>query len=473
MPLPAHSAISSKRPRVGVLGATLGTGNLGVEALGMSMVYGLSKALPDSKIVYQSWDLGQRVIISVGEQSIECDPIAVRRKGSLRHRDGTSQIKKLGRIRRWLSACSISRLPTFSNTLNQLLSCDAILDVSAGDSFADIYGQEVFEYQSQIKLLCLELGLPLVLMPQTYGPFYSNRSAQIAGNILSRCAMVCTREADGINEIKQLCGARTPQRLIRVPDMAFLLEPRKTTLPESFRRAKADGATCIALNISGLLYSSSRSFGLQVDYRQLAQRLLQWALTVPNSHILLVPHVVARSALPQTKNTQIVSDDTNDISACEHLASELSGSVRKKVDILSEANDPSLAKYAMSHCDFFVGARMHAFIGAISQGVPGALLAYSKKADGLASLLGISDSIVDPRNASIDDCLKEIDALYHQRQATQQRLQQRVPLAQSELNRFFCDDLAPLILAEATAISTPHFQSPPPNSMPRKTKVST
>lgn len=475
MPLPSKKidSKSTRPPRVCVLGATLGTGNLGVDALGMSMVQGLHEALPDIEVVYQSWDLRRRVTISLGEESVECDPIAIRRKGSLRHRDGLKQIKKLGRFRRWLSARAGSSLPTFSNTLKQLLRCDVILDVSAGDSFADIYGQEVFDYQSQIKLLCLDLGLPLVLMPQTYGPYDSETSAEIAGEIMSRCAMVCTREASGIDEIKKLCGNHSAPQVVRVPDMAFILEPRETNLPENFLRAQSSGATCLALNISGLLYSSRRSFGLQVDYRKLAKALLDWALAIPNSHVLLVPHVVAPTGSPKVKGSRIASSDSNDIAACEHLLAELADPFKQRVDILSEADDPALAKFAISQCEFFVGARMHAFIGAISQAVPGALLAYSKKADGLASLLGISDSIVDPRDASIEDCIQNVDSLYQQRVNTQQLLHDRVPLAKEELRRFFRDELVPLILGDLATVPAPHIQQNTTRSNPRQTKVST
>ncbi len=448
-----------RRPRVGVLGATFGTGNLGVDALGLSMVQGLVTAIPEVEILYQSWDISRPVTIRIGKNSVECEPLAIRRKGTLRHRDGLLQIRRMAKLRRWLAARSIPQLPTFSNTLKQLLNCDAILDASAGDSFATIYGQEVFWYQTQIKILCLELGIPLILMPQTYGPFHDEQSSEIAAAILSRSAMVCSREAEGLQEVKKLCGDRPPQRLVRVPDMAFLLEPRKTQLPARFLQARDNNAACIALNISGLLYFSKDSFGLRTDYRQLASQLLKWALSVPNSHVLLVPHVITSTDFSGTKKPRHPSSGTTDTAACHKLISELDETASARVDVLSPPEDPAQAKYAMSLCNFFVGARMHAFIGAVSQYVPGALLAYSKKAEGLASLLGIGDSVVDMRSTSIADCINEVNTLYQHRQATQSHLQERVPLAQAELVRFFKEDIAPIVLGGTRPLPTHHFQT--------------
>ncbi len=472
----AELSSESLRPRVGVLGATLGTGNLGVDALGMSMVQGLVTAIPHVEIVYQTWDLRIPVTIPLGESTLQCEPLAIRRKGSLRRRDGLPQMRRLAKARRLVSGRSRTWLPTFSHPLRQLLSCDTIVDVSAGDSFATIYGKDVFWYQTQIKLLCLELGLPLVLMPQTYGPFADSESEQVAAHILSRAKLVCSREAEGLREVEALCGERPPQQLVRVPDMAFLLEPRETALPPKFLQAKSQMQPCIALNISGLLYYARRSFGLSVNYQELVQKMLQWALSIPHSHILLVPHVVAPTFYSAANNSttkvpSVASSDRTDTTACSAIAAGLDASAAARVEVLSDPQDPAQAKYAMGLCDFFIGARMHAFIGAVSQGVPGALLAYSKKADGLARLLGISDSVIDLRSASIEDCVAELDAQYQRKHATKEHLESRIPQAKDELRRFFSEAIAPLVLGEAPTSTNRQFQHHNVNAEPAKKEV--
>lgn len=443
------SASRTNRPRVGLLGATLGTGNLGVDALGMSIVQGLAAAIPNIEILYQSWDLRLPIHIPAGKSTIECEPMAIRRKNSFRHQDGIQQIRRLASLQKILPSSTISKLTLVSRTLRQLLSCDAILDVSAGDSFANIYGDDVFAYQTEVKRLCLDLGIPLVLMPQTYGPFFDDESRGMAADIISRSALVCSREEQGLADVRTLCGERKPQRFARVPDMAFILEPEETPLPPDFQKALERKSPCIALNISGLLYFTQQSFKLADSYRGFCTELLRWALSVPDGYVLLVPHVVAPTFFSQAKKPGVTTQDKTDTSACKDLINSVDERYHSRIGVLPNSNNPAKAKYALKQCDYFVGARMHAFIGASSMCVPGSLLAYSKKAEGLANLLGIGDSVIDLRSDKIEQWIRNIDVQYQRRERTRNHLEARVPKAKEEIHRFFREEIAPLVLGKS------------------------
>lgn len=49
--------------------------------------------------------------------------------------------------------------------------CDMVLDISAGDSFADIYGARRFSYNILSKLVVYFARKPMIHSPQTIGPF--------------------------------------------------------------------------------------------------------------------------------------------------------------------------------------------------------------------------------------------------------------------------------------------------------------
>jgi polysaccharide pyruvyl transferase WcaK-like protein len=433
---------ASHAPRIGILGATLGTGNLGVDALGISMVQGVLNSIPNAQILFQCWDRRHPVEIPLAEQVHRCEGIVFRQHESWRHHDSIARMRKLIAIAR--RAKFLEGLCGISKTLRQLKTCDAVLDISAGDSFADIYGNDVFDYQSRIKYLCLEAGVPLVLMPQTYGPFQSSQTARTAGDILTRAAMVCTREADGEAEVRQLCGAAGTPPLLGVPDLAFGLLPTTTELPPGFDPDPA--APIIGLNVSGLLYFGRRKLRLNVDFADLVGQLIQWALAVPNSRVLLVPHVLQ----PTSGQAQGASPtkDCDDLAACTVARDQVPAAARNRVSVLTSASDAARAKYAIGRCDFFVGARMHSFIAAASQAVPGALLAYSKKAAGLTQLVGIGDSVVDLRTLDATDCVGAVDKLFTHREALRSRLEARLPDVKRKVDRFFFEHLAPLILGK-------------------------
>ena len=47
----------------------------------------------------------------------------------------------------------------------------AVLDISGGDSFTDLYGAKRFQAMTLTKRMALDAGVPLILLPQKLGPF--------------------------------------------------------------------------------------------------------------------------------------------------------------------------------------------------------------------------------------------------------------------------------------------------------------
>ncbi|MEO0530271.1 MAG: polysaccharide pyruvyl transferase family protein [Planctomycetota bacterium] len=433
--------------RVALLGAALGTGNLGVDALGAATVQGLGLLPGETEVFYQSWT-DDPVEVRLADRVERCQPLVVRRRSALLQHDSVSRLRQVAAMRQKGGNPLAGLLGGLSKTWKALQSCDAVLDLSAGDSFAEVYGEEVFWYQSQVKLMCLDMGLPLVLMPQTLGPFNSDEARSVAAEILSHSAIVGTREAACRDEIHQLCPEIDPERVVLSPDVAFLLAPAPLPLPDAAEEHLAgDNGPLIAVNVSGLLYFGNRDFGLRADQAEVAIRLVRWALAKPNTRVLLVPHVVPA---PGAQVGGAPTSDRTDNAACHDLLGRLTDQERGRVDFLEGVESPATAKHAMARCHFFVGARMHAYIGASSQATPGALLAYSKKATGTTSTLGIDDAVVDLRELDADAVIAEVDRRYDNRDATAARLREIVPEARQRIARFFTDDLARLLDASRT-----------------------
>src|SRR6056297_2896419 len=63
---------------------------------------------------------------------------------------------------------------------------DAVLDISGGDSFTDIYGRKRFQAMALTKRMALDAGVPLILLPQKLGPFRDPVLAAEAVDILRR-----------------------------------------------------------------------------------------------------------------------------------------------------------------------------------------------------------------------------------------------------------------------------------------------
>lgn len=238
---------------------------------------------------------------------------------------------------------------------------DCILDIGAGDSFADIYGLKRFLYLWVTKELAYLRGTPLLLSPQTIGPFTRQPFRALAAHAMRRARAVVARDPASFAAI----GDISPRaRAVQAVDVAFLL-PFEAPSP------KKPGILDIGINVSGLLfnggYSSGNDFGLEVDYAQLTRDLIAELVGRPGVRVHLISHV---------NSDRIPKDD--DRRVADLLAEAFPGAIR-----VPDFASPSEAKSYIAGLDFLVAGRMHACIAAYSAGVPVVPIAYSRKFSGL------------------------------------------------------------------------------------------
>ena len=272
---------------------------------------------------------------------------------------------------------------------------DAVIDVGAGDSFADIYGGARLRRMFLMKALVHAAGVPLVMAPQTIGPFTRPLSRRLARLALDRAAIVATRDAPSTAAAREL-GVR--REVIEASDLALLL-------PYDPPPPRAPGPPRVGINASGLLmgggYTGRNEFGLGLDYPALVRDLAR-GFREAGAEVHLVPHVIVASG-------RLSRED--DARACAALAAELPGSV-----LAPSFASPSEAKTYIAGLDFFMGARMHACIAALSAGVPVVPMAYSRKFAGLFGSLGYGHT-VDCRTESAAAILAKARAAFEAREA--------------------------------------------------------
>jgi polysaccharide pyruvyl transferase WcaK-like protein len=247
---------------------------------------------------------------------------------------------------------------------------DLVIDIGAGDSFSDIYGSRRLTRMFILKFLTHLSRSPLVMAPQTIGPFTRRLSRNLARLTMQLSAVVSTRDHISAAAARELgfTGA-----LIEASDVALRLpyDPPVARDPE--------GPIRIGFNVSGLLmnkgYSGRDEFGLQTDYPALVRDLIQRFLARPaNCEVHLVPHVIVQGG------SMAIEDDYR---ASQALQAEFPA-----LRLAPAFSSPSAAKSCIAGFDFFIGARMHACIAALSSGVAVVPMAYSRKFTGLFGGLG-------------------------------------------------------------------------------------
>ncbi len=171
----------------------------------------------------------------------------------------------------------------------------------------------------------------------------------------------------------------------------------------------ADARPLVGLNVSGLLqmggYSKDNMFGLAVDYPTLIDELIAYFTKEANAHLVLVTHV-----------TGAPGGHESDATACEALFAKHKASCQGRLHLADPSYNHREIKYLIGKCDFFLGARLHACIAALSQGVPAVGMAYSRKFVGVFESLQCPELVVDLRANSNQAALSLVKDLYRDRE---------------------------------------------------------
>lgn len=339
--------------RIGLAWHAFGWPNLGVDALSRSNLALLRDACAQAGLTPQFVLLGKPGTDSPADADVEQAPYL-----------------RIGHLLTGRAGAHFAALRT----------CDLVVDICAGDGFTDIYGAFQLALHSMTKVAAIRSGRPLVLAPQTIGPFRYGWSRALAKWIISRSRLVFTRDSISSEALSEL-GAKIEAR--EVIDVAFHLPFTQTHHDDDVVR--------VGINVSGLLHYHSERFQLTIDHKALLEGFTERMLARPNTEVWFVSHV-----LHQEPSTEY-DDAAVAVFAERYPTAQVAPKFRNSVE----------AKSFISGLDFFTGGRMHACIGAFSSGVPVVPIAYSRKFNGLFETLGYSNYI-DGRAVDTETALEQL-----------------------------------------------------------------
>lgn len=354
-----------KKKNIGIVWANPYSRNLGVAALAYSSMHILKKIYKRNYIDVKIIFIGSS---KTGEDSIVID----KEKYTFYNFWGVNFLK----IKSWIKILIYpKRYPFF-----KLCKLDYVFDVSEGDSFTDIYGNERFTIQLNSKKFFSMMRFKQILLPQTIGPFTNGENERKAFAIMNKMRKVFSRDQLSYNYTQRFLSEKLISKSI---DLAFSLPYTKKEF--------SNGKINVGINISALLwnggYTENNQFGLSVDYRILMKSILNYFKMQNNVLIHLVSHVLSEDFPIE-----------NDYIVCRELCEENN----KDAILAPNFPNPIAAKSYISGMDFFIGARMHSCIAAFSSNVPVFPLAYSRKFNGLfkdtLQYAEIGDMVLDTHN---------------------------------------------------------------------------
>ena len=370
--------------QIAIFGAAQDTGNLGVTALSQSIVMGLWRRGLRNAVVFDHGQGSRAQARDIGGEQV-----AFRAQGAI----GGLRLYRPENLTRAVAENRIGL--TFNPIVRTVRKAAAVLDISGGDSFSDIYGKRRFVAVTQPKHLALDAGTPLILMPQTYGPFEDKERREEASDIVRRSRLAFARDERSFRVLIELLGPKfDPARHMCGVDVAFALpisEPAPAARDAFLAWKQQQKGRIAGFNVSGLLFNqpadAMRQFSLKTDFQSLALAFARRLLRETEAGLLLMPHVLDRPG----------SHESDEV-AVRAVRDELVAEFGPRIFVPEVADCATQAKWFISRCDWFTGARMHATIAALSSGVPALALAYSGKMHGVFETCGQGHSVVDLRS---------------------------------------------------------------------------
>jgi len=407
-----------------VMGTPVSSGNRGVLALGASLVELCSEATHGGEVVLLlSHGDSEPVPFRVGGKQKLIPVVPARMSPRSRLRDHFFWILAMSILYRLLPLPGV-RKAIARNTpwVKALTGVDVVGDVRGGDSFSDIYGLGSSVMGFLMAWTAVLVKGTMVQFPQTYGPYKSPVARRLASYLLKRSSVIIARDQESQAVAQELAG---PGRdVLLSPDVAFALDPVR---PEG---AEPVPPGAIGLNVNGLMYNGGYSrrnmFGLKLDYAAFLPELISALLAEAPGELWLVPHTYAPRG-----------DVESDNEASEKIRDSLPPELRSRVRLISAEYDQHEIKWIIGQFDFFVGSRMHACIAALSQGVPCAGVAYSRKFAGVFESVGMGAWVVDARSRDRSESIAQVVALYRQRNGVRKDLAARAAEARQKLGEVF------------------------------------
>lgn len=425
-------------PVIGIMGASLGTGNRGVSALGAALVKTAGEGLPDARPVML---IGERnadsFAVNVSGRRMVVPVVNYRMSPRASPSDHLLIIGLLASLYRLLPFRPLReaikrRCPWIRTVAGAAL----VGDIRGGDSFSDIYGLRGFLLASLPVMTVIWVRGEIVLFPQTFGPYRHFLARAVARHILRHAPVILSRDRESMETVRSLIGPT--DRLRFCPDVAFALDPTEPDPKGIEPPLPAPRSGClVGINVNGLMYNGGYTrrnmFGLKLDYRTFLCRLTERLLEDESTRILLVPHTFAEPG-----------DVESDPQACREVLATIPEALRGRVHLVTQWYDQHEIKGVIGKCDFFIGSRMHSCIAALSQGIPAVGVAYSKKFKGVFDSVGAADWVVDGRESDVTSAVQSILDALGRREEMRSLLAARLDIARQQLRDSFAHLLHPL-----------------------------
>ena len=263
----------------------------------------------------------------------------------------------------------------------------------------------------------LDMGKRIVLWGASVGPFEAAPGliSKVTDH-LSRMSFIGARDSLSRDYLVSTLSVTCPVYL--VADPAFTLLEEEVDIESFWPRPASRGV--LGLNLNPYIQPKGGAKGPGLSLIDEAASFAERFIESTDMCILLIPHATPWHGRP----------NDNDLFPLEGLRKRLSR-YKDRVTMMPATLNAPQTKYVISRCRFYVGARTHSAIAALSSGVPCLTLAYSAKAAGInLDIFGHTDWMIEKQDISADSLLLSLRSLIDAEAHVKTVLKERIPVIQ-------------------------------------------
>ena len=323
-----------------------------------------------------------------------------------------------------------------------LAESTALVDL-AGVAFID--GREKFLPFNTLTLLpAWFLGTPIVKMPQATGPYANGTNRALASWMLPMCRMVWargarTREHLEDSGFKGLTFAQADDIAFNHRDAYSLTRDGGPALDARFAALEVlrpgEGGGIIGICPSSVVAVQSRKSG--GNYEQVLSVLVSELLNAGHA-VVLFPNATRAAAGDAERN--------NDIPVIRRVRDAV-GAHERLLAFDLDMNTAQI-KRVIRGMDAVLVSRFHAMVGALSLGVPAAVLGWSHKYAEVMARFGLEANVMDYKAMSATDLRASVQRVYEQREAMRAAIAAALPEVKASADRPVAALLTPSLGAD-------------------------
>lgn len=294
-----------------------------------------------------------------------------------------SLLRKCLKIRSQLKNKKILRLSDIWNII------DIVVDIS-GYNLSSKWSMEINNRFLRYIKSAKKAGIPVVLMPQSFGPFdYKRNEKDINAkikNTLGKVDVICAREKEGYQLLRNKYYLF--DNVFLFPDLVL-----------SSRQINPDHIFTTSFKPKKMVLPTTSNVGI-IPNEQLLQNGKEKDILQLYQYI--VDHLV------QKNNVVYIFRHSNDLNICRKIYEVCKCDSVKLIDYDFDCFEYSLF---VKNFKYIVASRYHSIVHAYKSEIPAVILGWSIKYNNLAKLFGQSNYVADIQSVAVSSVIRMIDSM--------------------------------------------------------------